>query len=170
MHEEVVLGAQSVAAYLALAISLTVVKSVATGLLKLRCLYSRWSYITYASYASVVVSAAVALSPALLSYAAPTAGFASPEDFLQRTNILQDGRLLFLYAGRPEIACVQFIVQLAAVYQLHAEGLLTVPACPAFSPLAYLIHVLVHLRNRPNGVVTVRTHLFYHRLFRYQYP
>jgi hypothetical protein len=73
---------------------------VAVGLLKLRCLPSRWSYVTYASYGGVVVSAAVALSPVVLSYAAPTAGFASATDYLQRTNILADSRLLSLHAGR----------------------------------------------------------------------
>ena len=51
---------------LALAISLQVVKSVATGLLKLRVLPSRWSYVVYSSYASLDISTACTASPLLL--------------------------------------------------------------------------------------------------------
>ena len=60
------LGANTTQILLALAISLQVVKSVATGLLKLRVLPSRWSYVVYSSYASLDISMACAASPLLL--------------------------------------------------------------------------------------------------------
>ncbi|EOD10531.1 hypothetical protein EMIHUDRAFT_257719 [Emiliania huxleyi CCMP1516] len=58
------------------------------------------------------------------------AGFASPYDFLMRTNILADGRLRALTAGLTPLATVQFLAQLAAISQLHVEGLLTYPSMP----------------------------------------
>ena len=60
------LGANTTQTLLALAISLQVVKSVATGLLKLRVLPSRWSYVVYSSYASLDISTACTASPLLL--------------------------------------------------------------------------------------------------------
>ena len=60
------LGANTTQILLALAISLQVIKSVATGLLKLRVLPSRWSYVVYSSYASLDISMACAASPLLL--------------------------------------------------------------------------------------------------------
>ena len=91
-------------------------------------------------------------------HAARPAGFASAADFLRRTNILADGRLNSLYAGRPEIACVQFLVQLAAVYQLHVEGLLTMPACPQpLRSLARRIGVCFTRADRRDNRVNERT-------------
>lgn len=130
MHGAEVLGPSAVQVYLAVAIALAVLKSVATGLLKLRALPSRWSYITYTSFATIAINAAVAFSPILVTWGATAAGFTSAQDLLMRENLLADGRIVSLFLERPSLACIQFAVQLWAVSQLHREGLLTAPSCP----------------------------------------
>lgn len=129
------LGPSATQICLAVSISLAMVKSVATGLLKMRMLPSRWAYITASSYASLLVSLMCAFSPFMLYYLS-SGVWDLPDDFpiarmLKHHHLLYDSRVRAVFLLRIPLALVQLVLQLICVHNLHTERVVQLPKLPA---------------------------------------